>query len=161
MRWPQSQNSEVIQNCLRQFNETDSPLTGLIGHRRFPDDFAHFRPQFGHATRYGIPGAVLLGDAAHPVTPAGGQGANMAIADAVALADCIKANPTDFLTAYQHRRRKANDASVSISRTAAWAFKMPVWLFDRLVPLLARWFGRNPTWALQRFATSFRDTGVA
>jgi 2-polyprenyl-6-methoxyphenol hydroxylase-like FAD-dependent oxidoreductase len=158
LRWPQAQNTAVIQDSLRQLKETDSPVAGLIGPRQFPDDFAHFRPQFGHAARYGIPGAVLLGDAAHPVTPAGGQGANMAIADAVALADCIKENPGDFLAAYEHRRRKANGASVSISRSVAWGFKVPRWLFDFLAPRLVRWFGRNPSWGLQRFATSFRDT---
>jgi len=41
----------------------------------------------GHAPRYGAAGAVVMGDAAHPVSPAGGQGANMSIADARALAE--------------------------------------------------------------------------
>lgn len=155
LRWPQAENSTAIQTALRQFNELNSPLAGVMGERRFPEDFIQFRPQFGHASSYGMPGAVLMGDAAHPVTPAGGQGANMAIADAVALAQCVQESPADLVKTYESHRRKANEASVSISRTAAWGFRSPAWLFDFVMPPLASWFGRHPNWILQRFARSF------
>lgn len=161
MRFPQSQKLVAIQETLAALDVADSPLTGLLEGRRFPDDFAHFRPQFGHAARYGMPGAVLLGDAAHPVTPAGGQGANMAIADAVALAECVNEGDDDLIARYERRRRRANDESVSISRSAARAFRLPSWLFDRLAPPIATWFGRRPNRAarlLRRFSTAFRDT---
>ena len=45
---------------------------------------------------------ALLGDAAHPVLPFLAQGAALAIEDAVALADCIAAEPDDLPSAYRH-----------------------------------------------------------
>lgn len=160
MRFPQSQNVALMQEALKVLDVTDSRLAGLLDGRRFPDEFAHFKPQFGHATSYGMPGAVLLGDAAHPVTPAGGQGANMAIADAVALVDCLGEGDDNLISRYERRRRRANDESISISRSVARAFHLPSWLFNRLIPPLARWFGRRPSRAvrvLRRFSTAFRD----
>ncbi|WP_129311500.1 FAD-dependent monooxygenase [Streptomyces sp. L2] len=52
--------------------------------------------------------AVLLGDAAHAMTPNLGQGANQALEDAVTLAACLDAHPGDTeaaLTAYDRHRR--------------------------------------------------------
>jgi 2-polyprenyl-6-methoxyphenol hydroxylase-like FAD-dependent oxidoreductase len=50
--------------------------------------------------------AVLLGDAAHPMTPNLGQGACQAIEDAIVLANAIHRQPTleKALTHYEHRR---------------------------------------------------------
>ncbi|MQY11658.1 6-methylpretetramide 4-monooxygenase [Streptomyces sp. RB5] len=43
--------------------------------------------------RWSVPGAVLLGDAAHTLTPVLGQGINHALADAVALAGLLAPDP--------------------------------------------------------------------
>src|SRR5688572_410503 len=70
-----------------EFCAIDPRIRQVVGDRRFPDDFAYIRRPWGHAPRYGTDGAVLMGDAAHPVSPAGGQGANMSVADARVLAE--------------------------------------------------------------------------
>jgi FAD-dependent urate hydroxylase len=50
---------------------------------------------------------VLLGDAAHAASPSSGQGASMAIEDAVTLGRCVSSGPLpDALAAYENRRRR-------------------------------------------------------
>lgn len=49
---------------------------------------------------------VIIGDAAHSTSPASGQGASMAIEDAVTLAKCLRDAGGDAFTRYEALRRK-------------------------------------------------------
>ncbi len=70
----------------------------------------------GHATDYVRPGLALIGDAAHSIHPLAGQGANLGIADAAALADVIRTADQagrqwfalHTLSKYQRQRKGAN-----------------------------------------------------
>ena len=111
-----------------EFYETLSRLTprceGIEKNYRFPENFTVFKRPFGHAPRYVGNGAALMGDAAHPVTPAGGQGANMSVQDAMTLGrvalEAFRKN--DFSAArfavYETERRPANQRSLQFS---VWA----------------------------------------
>jgi 2-polyprenyl-6-methoxyphenol hydroxylase-like FAD-dependent oxidoreductase len=56
--------------------------------------------------RWHADGVVVLGDAAHAMSPQLGQGVNLALADAACLADCLAAAPVPAaLARYQRRRR--------------------------------------------------------
>jgi 2-octaprenylphenol hydroxylase len=71
-----------------------------------------------HAARYVVPGIVLVGDAAHTVHPLAGQGANLGLQDAAALAGVIGdalergEHPGDrpVLRRYERKRKGANAA---------------------------------------------------
>ena len=68
---------------------------------------------------------VLIGDAAHCVTPILGQGANAALEDTAILADIMKASSTDALpeAAVKFNRKRGPDARalVAINRFFLWA----------------------------------------
>ena len=123
-----------------------SPLCeGLEERMSFPSDFTHFRRPFGHASRYTSDGAVLIGDAAHPVTPAGGQGANMSVADAFALANvvlkCRGSISSADLNAYQRERWPANQRSVEFSVRANQIFRFVGFMPWLIAPFL--WYLRH------------------
>ncbi len=68
---------------------------------------------------------TLLGDAAHPVVPSLGQGANMAFEDAYKLAECLDraSNPAAAFAAYEQSRIPRTttiyDRSADVGRRAA------------------------------------------
>ena len=144
-------NPHVAESWER-FLSTDTSLRTVVGGRKFPNDFFRVARPWGHAERYGAPGALLMGDAAHSVSPAGGQGANMSIADAVVLADLLLANTPNLLAEYERRRRPANSRSVRPTRYASMAFRAPKWV----LPTFAikggiRWLSRHPKAAEHMF----------
>lgn len=110
----------------------------------FPRDFRRVARPFGHVPSYVANGAALIGDAAHPMTPAGGQGANASIWDALALAEVADAAlhagdvSRERLLPYERLRRPVNERSVSFSRTARRAFRSAGFLPTFILPLLAR-----------------------
>ena len=68
--------------------------------------FARYRDV--QMSRWSDRGVVFIGDAAHATSPQLGQGANLALLDAFALADCVRTSASidDALTAYAHARRR-------------------------------------------------------
>lgn len=114
-----------LRGALAEFAGQDPRLKQILGKRVFPRDFVRVQLKFGNSPAYVHPGAALIGDAAHPVTPAGGQGANLAIADARSLADALLAGTDPLLADYNRIRRGAATRSLRLSRGAAWAFSLP------------------------------------
>ncbi len=122
---------------------------------------------FGHAPTYVADGAALIGDAAHPMTPAGGQGANASIWDALTLAGIADAAlragdvSRERLLAYERLRRPNNERSVAISRLARRAFRtgrhLPLGL---VVPLLVRTINALG-WPKRRIIRTFATTFVS
>lgn len=75
-----------------------APLLEAIDSLRFDDLMELDRPTWGSAR------AVLIGDAAHAMTPNLGQGASMAIEDAVALARSLRADDASWFDRFVAER---------------------------------------------------------
>ena len=119
--------NRAVAKSWEKFCAIDPGIREVVGNRRFPDDFVHIRRPWGHAARYSAPGAVLMGDAAHPVSPAGGQGANMSIADGRVLAELLLQGHPRLVTEYERRRRPANERSIGPTRVGALMLALPEW----------------------------------
>lgn len=148
-----------------------TPMAGALQDRlSFPDDFMLLRRPYGHAASYVADGAALLGDAAHPMSPAGGQGANAAIWDAIALADVADEALRNGdlsaarLSSYEKRRRPANARSLRFTHRAVALARLGRWLpgGDWLLTSLLRQAGRDDARKrlfLRQVATAFLDAG--
>jgi 2-polyprenyl-6-methoxyphenol hydroxylase-like FAD-dependent oxidoreductase len=85
---------------------------------------------------------VLLGDAAHPMTPNLGQGAGQAIEDAAVLDESLAGGGTveEALLAYEQRRvRRANGivrAARQLGAVAQWRHPAAAWLRNSLMRLV-------------------------
>ena len=129
----------------RRFCAMDPALERLVEGLDFPRDFMRIKRPWGHAPRYGAPGAMIMGDAAHSVSPAGGQGANMSVADAVVLAELFLRGEPNLIAEYERRRRPANERSLGPTRFAHTALGLPGWMVPnvcRRAPL--HWLSRHP-----------------
>lgn len=67
--------------------------------------------------RWNTPRALIIGDAAHAASPATGQGASMALEDAVILAKALRDSPTTTaaLATYDHIRRPRVEHNIATS----------------------------------------------
>jgi 2-polyprenyl-6-methoxyphenol hydroxylase-like FAD-dependent oxidoreductase len=131
-----------------------------------PTEFKRIARPFGHAGRYVADGAALIGDAIHPMTPAGGQGANASIWDALALADVADSAlrsgdvSRERLLAYEQMRHPINDQSVAISRAARRAFRTGRFLpLSLVVPFAMRTMNKLG-WPKRRVLRAFSSAFV-
>ncbi len=120
-------------------------LTATAPDRVLRNDL-HDRPPL---PRWSFGRVTLLGDAAHPTTPNLGQGACMAIEDAVVLTRALARHrePAAAFAAYEGERRARTGSIVELSRRfgalAQWSNPAAVWLRESLVRL-------TPTALLER-----------
>jgi len=124
------------------FAEDDTPAVDII--RATPGKLA------GRAT-YDLPSVptwhrgsmIIIGDAAHATAPSSGQGASMAIEDAVVLARCLRDRPdiTQAFAAYERLRRArverivAQGARTSNSKAAGPVGRV---IRDLMMPLILK-----------------------
>lgn len=99
--------------------------------------------------------ACLIGDAAHAMSPSSGQGASLAMEDAMVLAQCLRdiAEPAIAFRTFEQRRRRRVDAIFQQARRngsakavdSAWS----EWFRDRLLPIFLRFgaSGQTKTYA--------------
>lgn len=93
----------------------------------------------------------ILGDAAHAASPTSGQGASLAIEDAVELSRCLRdLPPADALAAFTARRRaRVERVVVEAARTSSHKIPGPLGAFvrDRMLPIVLSFATRaNRDW---------------
>jgi FAD-dependent urate hydroxylase len=85
---------------------------------------------------------VVIGDAAHAPIPSSGQGASLAIEDAVVLAMCLRDLPhQEAFGAYERLRRARVEriAKVAARVNSSEAAGLAVWVFrDAILPVILR-----------------------
>jgi 2-polyprenyl-6-methoxyphenol hydroxylase-like FAD-dependent oxidoreductase len=159
--WPEILHDEArFRRDLRAFAAGDSLLEELLAGRSYPEGFTRFRIGFCRRPRFGVPGALLIGDAAHPVTPAGGQGANLSVADALVIAEAALDRPGTLLEEFRRRRYAATMRSLSFSRRAFRVFSLPRAVLNLALvalPWVAQRLGARP----ERFARLLRTAAGA
>lgn len=92
---------------------------------------------------------IIIGDAAHAASPSSGQGAAMAIEDAVVLAQCLRDVPdiAAARAAYERLRRPRVERVVAFgARSASTKSAGPVTraVRDLVLPLVLKRFARVP-----------------
>jgi 2-polyprenyl-6-methoxyphenol hydroxylase-like FAD-dependent oxidoreductase len=109
-----------------------------------------------HLPRWHEDRVVLLGDAAHAVSPHAGQGASLAIEDAVVLAACLKARPgiDEAFATYQALRQARAEHVVRISRYTGSqkqvTSRIGLFIRDLVLPLFIP-LGARQTRAITRY----------
>jgi 2-polyprenyl-6-methoxyphenol hydroxylase-like FAD-dependent oxidoreductase len=126
---------------LRRFSGWHEPIAAVV---EAADEAAILRNDvyyLDQLARWSDGRVVLVGDAAHATTPGVGQGAALAIEDAVVLADRLAGSDdlSAALAEYEAIRRPRADAVLRLSRRADKAAQLASPLGCRLRNALVRW----------------------
>lgn len=139
-----------IEELRRQVVELDPRFEGRVAALRSWDDVKLLTVRSDRLLRWWAPGLLLIGDAAHAMSPIGGVGINLAVQDAVATANMLGpilagdgSIPDAALEAVQKRReppvRSTQDLQEGFQRrliTPVLRSRRPSLL--RLLPILVR-----------------------
>jgi 2-polyprenyl-6-methoxyphenol hydroxylase-like FAD-dependent oxidoreductase len=112
---PKGASDQIKREGIDSFRQTLLQLAPELGERvqeiRSWDDVKLLTVRSNHARRWWRPGLLLIGDAAHAMSPIGGVGINLAIQDAVAAHNILvgalrRDQADDQLLAQVERRRR-------------------------------------------------------
>src|SRR6266487_1571080 len=144
-----STHEERKQRLLELFRDDQPFIREIIGaaEETFPDFPSYALPT--QPTSWHRGPVVLLGDAAHAISPSSGQGASMALEDAAVLAKCLRDVPDleQAFATYEHLRRERTakmfevgergDSSKFVTRP------LQQWFRDLTTPIFLKLFA-NP-----------------
>ena len=125
-----STSSRLHEMALNRCKDWHSPLVDLLqrtdidmisGHPVYDRDPCVWRQSQTNSSLLSPTNRIaFIGDAAHPMSPFKGQGANQALADAVSIAACIKATISDVElcnSPWMREKKSKNDTAVDAAKT--------------------------------------------
>lgn len=134
---PSGQVSELSwrESITTPKNQSDTPLPPQIQSIQ-PHSIASFPLRFRHADTYISSRVALVGDAAHTIHPLAGQGLNMGLGDASAMADTIRncvehggdIGVESNLEGYQSKVYAANARMLGVVDKLHWLYRMDGWV---------------------------------
>jgi 2-polyprenyl-6-methoxyphenol hydroxylase-like FAD-dependent oxidoreductase len=127
----------------------------------------------GRAESWSVPGALLLGDAAHPMAPIRAQGINVALRDAIVAANhfvpAISANSADALDAAARAVQAEREPEIRRSQhlqyqdtrgIGTWYTPLLIKLAGTLGPVMGRYAWARRAWLAQQRDLRFGSTEV-
>ena len=145
----ESTNEERKQRLLELFRDDQPFISEIIeaAEETFPDFPSYILPTQPGTWHKGP--VVLVGDAVHAISPSSGQGASMALEDAVVLAKCLRDVPDleQAFGTFEHLRRERTAKMLGLGRRGdAGKFvthPMQQWFRDLTTPIFLKLFA-NP-----------------
>ncbi len=116
-------NRDELEELRRQFGDWHEPVPAVLAHTQPQAVLRHDIYRLPKLDSYHQGSVVLLGDAAHAMTPNLGQGGGQALEDAIALAAAVSraSNVAAALSKYDHERR-ARTQAMSLAATRQLRF---------------------------------------
>ncbi|HKV87184.1 MAG TPA: FAD-dependent monooxygenase [Candidatus Dormibacteraeota bacterium] len=141
-------------DLLNSFSDWAQPIPALVAATEEAAILRNDMYDRPPARRWSDGRVTLVGDAAHPMTPNGGQGACQALEDAVALADSIRRSSSlsEAFGLYEDRRRRRANRLVTMARQATRAAQIESPLLCALRDGVA---GLMPSWLFLRVLDSY------
>jgi 2-polyprenyl-6-methoxyphenol hydroxylase-like FAD-dependent oxidoreductase len=113
---------EVLhQFALEAVSGWNPAATRFVEDAVVPDTFRVTLRAMKAVPSWNVGRVTFLGDAIHAMSPAGGEGANTAFADAASLVSCLKAHRLDGLAAYENELRQR--ARAALERSANYEYR--------------------------------------
>jgi len=115
-------NLDELRELRRRFGTWHEPIPAVLAHTPPQAVLRHDIYRLPELDSYYRGSVVLLGDAAHAMTPNLGQGGGQALEDAIVLAAAVSraSNVATALSQYDHQRRARTQA---MSRAATWQLR--------------------------------------
>ncbi|MCL4116521.1 UNVERIFIED_CONTAM: hypothetical protein GTU68_016055 [Idotea baltica] len=131
-RWREAPLANWMTEAMQLWPEVEPFISQITSH----DDMTMARYEHGTLRHAYSDRLVHIGDAAHRASPQLGQGANMALLDAYALAKSLSQSPVDEAL---HNYARARRWHIGIYQMMSWAFTPMYQSNSRLLPWMRDW----------------------